>query len=504
MDSSSSHLGPGGTPPPPGPSSPPTPYAHQEREHAHALSPARHMFWEMGTGKSFTAIRAAAAQRAAGLIDAMLVVAPNGVHENWATDELPKHLADVPHLVTVYRSQRASTKWHQEALKRAIETPLFSVVCVSYDAFMTLPGKKFCRKFLDKREVLFVADESQRIKSPGAKRTMSLLAAAKYAVTRRILSGTPVTKSPLDVYSQMRFLDPDVWHPLGIDRFESFQARYGIEKEFKREIRDDAGNVIRTERFSKIVAFQKIEEIKAVVDAYGERVTKEEALDLPPKVYTKRHFELSPEQRRVYDALRAKFMAELPGGALVTAPRVITLLLRLQQVTCGYVPDDMDTETLHFLGDNPRVRLLLDTLADVEGKAIIWARFRQDINQICAELGPAAVRYDGSTSDADRLTARRRFQDPDDPARFFVANPAAAATGLTLTEARTVIYYSNSFDLEHRQQSEDRAHRIGQRNAVTYVDLVASGTVDAHIVQSLRAKRSLAAQVTGDELKKWI
>jgi len=190
----------------------------------------------------------------------------------------------------------------------------------------------------------------------------------------------------------------------------------------------------------------------------------------------------------------------------IPAPLVITQLLRLQQVTCGYVPDDMDEGVLHPIGDGTRLKALKEVLEDIEtGKVIIWARFRRDIDQIMEQLPEdEAVRYDGATSDELRLAARKAFQDPDSKVRYFVGNPAAAATGLTLTQARTVVYYSNSFDLEHRLQSEDRAHRIGQEHPVLYVDLAAKGTVDTKIIAALRSKKNIASEVTGDTLKSWI
>lgn len=487
---------------------PPFPHQKEEWEVSRSML-SRAILWEQGTGKTKLVIDTAAWMYGHDVIDAILVLAPNGVHENWVTDELPAHMPDdVDWKAFTYQSKRAKTKWHQLECKKTLEYSGLSIVCMSYDAFMTkrskawIGGMRFARKFLDKRRVLYVADESQRIKTPNAKRTKSVVASAKYARSRRILSGTPVTKNPFDIYSQLKFLDVDFWKKRGFASYEAFKTHFGIWESF--EVKDEDGNV--TGRFTKAVAFKHLSQLHEIVMDVGSRITKEDAnLGLPPKLYTKRYHELGTEQARIYKELKEDFLAFLDSGEVITAPIVVTQLLRLQQIICGYVPDDMDSTVLHRMPDNPRLKLLLDTVSDVEeGKVIVWARFREDVSQIMEALGDAAVRYDGLTKQEDRLVARKRFQDPEDPVKYFVANPAAAATGLTLTQARTVIYYSNSFDLEHRLQSEDRAHRIGQEHPVLYVDLAARGTVDTKIIWSLRNKKGIATEIMGDKARDWI
>ena len=196
-------------------------------------------------------------------------------------------------------------------------------------------------------------------------------------------------------------------------------------------------------------------------------------------------------------------MAFLDSGDTITAPLALVQLLRLQQITCGFVPTD-DGDLEEFGGNNPRLDLLEEICDGLGHKAIIWGRFRRDIDLIMKRLGKKAVRYDGSTSDDDRAAAKIAFQDPESEIQFFVGNPAAAGTGLTLHQARTVIYASNSFKLTDRLQSEDRAHRIGQEHPVAYIDLIAPDTVDEHIVRALRDKQDIAAILTGDGLKDWI
>lgn len=470
------------------------PFSHQLEEwDKHRDDRIRALFWEQGTGKTKEVIDQAAWLFLKGEIDALLVLAPNGVHENWATDELPDH-CPVPYRAHSWSTKSATTRWHRASAQETLESPHLAVLLMSYDGFMTQNGRKFARLFADQRRALGVLDESQRIKTPGAKRTRSVVAFGNHLRIKRILSGTPVTNKPFDIYPQLKFLDKDFWKSHGFASYEAFKTYFGVW--------EDRVNGHTGQRFKQCVYFKNLDQLNEIVRSVSSRVTKEKVLDLPDKVHSKRYFSLTARQRRAYDQVKNEFLTLLDSGELVTAPLVITRILRLQQITCGYLPSD-DCENLNPFPENPRMRLLLDTLTDVEGKAIIFARFRHDIVQLVEELGPACVRYDGQVSDADRLEARRRFQDPDGP-RFFVGNPAACATGLTLHRAKTVIYYSNSFDLEHRLQSEDRAHRIGQTDHVRYIDLVAEGTVDAKIVASLRNKLSIASKITGDEVREWL
>lgn len=471
-------------------------FDHQHDEwKLHRATEIRGLLWEQGVGKSRTVLdQSAWLYLQDRLIDGLLILAPNGVHENWITDEIPVHLIeDVPWDGDSYYTSKSKTKRHKARMQEIINYEGLAILAMSYDAFMTKQGKATVDEFLAKRKTFYVCDESQRIKTPGAKRTRSVVYSGRRATYKRILTGTPVTNSPFDIYSQIKFLDEHFWKKNGFASYEAFKTHFGI---WEARINNKTGG-----RFNQVVAFKNLDQLSEIVATICSRVTKEEALDLPPKIYTKRYFNLSAEQRRIYKGLKEDFMVFLDNGDMITAPLVITQMLRLQQVTCGYVPSD-DCEKLHHLPENPRLKLLLDTLSDVEGQAIIFARFRQDIDQICRELGEHAVRYDGAVKGPARAEARKRFQAGD--VRFFVGNPAAAGTGLTLHAAKTVIYYSNSFNLEHRLQSEDRAHRIGQNHSVRYIDLVAQGTLDSYIVSALRRKLNIASQITGDKIREWL
>lgn len=478
-----------------------TPFAHQLTELGVSQDlPVRAVFWEQGTGKTKLTIDTAAHLYRAGKIDAVLVIAPPGVHQNWLTDEIPAHLPDdIPFLGHAYESKKAQTKRHRQACEALMGFAGLALLAQSYQAFMTGEGRRTAEKFFHRRKVLYVLDESQRIKTPGAKRTISIVATGRRTPYKRILSGTPVTNKPFDIYAQLKFLDEDFWKNHGFASYEAFKTYFGI---WEQRVNGATG-----QRFNQVVAFKNLDQLAQIVAKVSSRVTKEEGCpDLPPKVYQRRYFDLTDEQHSAYNTLKEEFLLFLDSGETVSAPLVITRLLRLQQITCGYLPLDPGPDgepQLQRFVENPRLAALKEVLEDLEGKAIIFARFRADIDQICEALGEEAVRYDGAVEGDDRLDARQRFQG-DDEIKYFVGNPAVAGTGLTLHAASNVIYYSNSFDLEHRLQSEDRAHRIGQSRTVNYIDLVAKGTVDSKIVQSLREKKDLAAQITGDEVKQWI
>lgn len=456
------------------------------------------LFWEMGTGKSKTALDTARHLYESGKIDAVLVLAPNGVHRNWIEDELPKWLPEAHGLAWI--SAKAGTGRAKNQRHLALQQPL-PVVAMSYEGFMTPTGTAFAKKLFGRR-VLMILDESTKIKTPSAKRTQRIVAAGKHAAYRRILTGTPVTNSPFDIYTQMRFLSPAFWKDAGFKTYSEFKVYFGVFRRMAKTIPDPRRpGQMRVVEWDQTVSYRNLPRLQEILEPISSRVLKTDALDLPPKMYTKRYFEMSKEQARVYKELRDNQIAFLANGEILTVPLMLTVYLRLQQVTSNYLPSE--DGTVQVISDfNPRLEALIEIAEQLSGKAIIWARFQEDINQIMAALGEKAVRYDGRVSSDDRVAAKREFQDGD--AQFFVANPAVGATGLTLTAATTVIYYSNSFSLEDRLQSEDRAHRIGQEHPVHYIDLVAPGTVDVRIVNALRSKLNLASQVTGDNIREWI
>ena len=448
-------------------------------------------FMEMGCGKSKVLIDNMAWLYENKKIDTAIVVAPKGVYRNWQTSEIPAHLHDdIEREVYVWNPNPNKTQ--KEHLVSGIkERGKLRILLVNVEGFATTKLKAFVEKFVRDSTFLLAVDESTTIKNPKAKRTKALVALGKAASFRRILTGSPVTKSPMDLYAQCGFMDKAL---LGFESFYSFQGRYAIT---------------RTQRmgghsFQQIVGYRNLDELSTKLEKFSYRVTKDEALDLPDKIYTVRHVSLTDDQIKHYMSLKNAAIALLDDGDLVSAPAVMTQLLRLQQVLCGHLMTD-DGDLVEF--KTKRIDALLETIEEMSGGVIIWSRFRYDIRNIEAALKKAygddsTVNYYGDTSDSDRELAIKRFQDQD--ARFFVGNPQTAGKGLTLNAASNVIYYANDFNLESRVQSEDRCHRIGQKNTVTYVDFVSKGTVDEHIVKTLRAKIDLSAKTLGEEARQWL
>src|SRR5210317_554342 len=400
------------------------PYAHQITALEKSWNKEEYAyFMEMGTGKSKVLVDNIAMLYDKGKINAALIIAPKGVYRNWFSGEIPTHLpSHVNHKKVLWTATTSKTKDKEYQQLFKVDYDLHILV-MNVEAFSTKKGLEFAHKFLNCHEALMAIDESTSIKTPTAKRTKSILTIGKLAKYRRILTGSPVTKSPLDLYTQCGFL----------------------------------------------------------------------------------HVELTDEQQKAYSTMKSAALASLKGK-MATAPHVLTQLMRLHQITCGHLKNDDDSITEI---KNNRIASLLELLEEVEGKVIIWANYVYDIKQIVAAISKkygedSIVQYYGAIEADVRQNNIEKFQDPDSPARFFVGNPQTGGYGITLTAANNVVYYSNGYDLEKRLQSEDRAHRIGQKKAVTYVDLIAPKTVDEKIRTALRKKINIATEVMGEELRDWI
>jgi len=256
--------------------------------------------------------------------------------------------------------------------------------------------------------------------------------------------------------------------------------------------------------FNQVVGYRNLDTLSELIGKFSSRILKEECLDLPPKVYLRRNVTLTDDQERIYMQLKEYALAHLDDDEFMTTPNVLTQLLRMQQVLSGHT---MSSEGNLFEIKDNRLSELQNCLDEMDGKTIIWSRFRYDVKRITEALsndhGPeAVVSYFGDTSDDERTQAIESFQNGE--ARFFVGNPQTGGMGITLTAAQNVIYFANSFDLAIRTQSEDRAHRIGQEKSVTYVDLIAEGTIDEKIVTALRSKMDIATKVMGEDIKQWL
>ena len=469
------------------------PYKHQEEALFKSFARDNYAyFMEMGCGKSKVLIDNITWLYENKHIDTAIIIAPKGVYMNWKNSEIPSHLPDdVPHKMYIWKSN--ANKSEKIILEEGVRSRvILRILLVNVEAFATAKVKRYLEAFIHRSNFLLAVDESTTIKNIKAKRTKEILKLGQLAKYRRILTGSPITQSPMDLYSQCYFLDKEL---LGFDSYWSFQGRYAIIRQTR----------IGNHSFQQIVGFRNLSELTDKLHRFSYRVTKEQALDLPEKIYTTREVNLTSDQIKHYNSMKDSAVALLDGGDMVTAPEVMTRLLRLQQLLCGYLVTD-DGETVEIA--NHRIDAMLDTIEEMDGKVIIWSRFRHDIKKIRKALekdygSGTVVTYYGDTSQEDRDKAIDRFQN-DEGTKFFVGNAQTAGRGLTLTAATNVIYYSNDFNLETRIQSEDRCHRIGQKNNVLYVDLVVPDSIDIHIVKVLQSKITLAGKTLGEEARKWL
>ena len=469
------------------------PYAHQITALEKSWNRENYAyFMEMGTGKTKVLIDNAAMLYDKGKINGVLIIAPKGVVGTWYNQEIPTHLpTHIENVSVLWQSN--ITKEQSRKLGTLFNTgEELHLLIMNVEALSTTKGVDFARKFLLSHNTLIAIDESTTIKNPKAKRTKNISSLSIMAKYRRIMTGSPVTKNPLDLFSQCYFLDP---YLLGHESYYSFRMRYAIMK-----TANIAGRQIQL-----VSGFKNLGELSDKLKPFSYRVLKEDCLDLPDKIFMKRQIKLSSEQLKLYDQMRKEALATL-NGKQVTTVNALTQLMRLHQITCGhFTADDGTTQRI----PNNRISELMDVLDEIEGKAIIWAHYQWDIKDIIKEIvkvhGPGSVvDYYGLTPQDERQGNIKKFQNPTNSVRFLVGTPKTGGYGITLTAANTVIYYSNGYDLEKRLQSEDRAHRIGQSKSVTYVDLICDDTVDEKIVKSLRKKINIASEVLGEELRSWI
>lgn len=523
------------------------------------------VWWEQGLGKSKLIIDTVCHLFATKGLTGLLVIAPNGVHGNFLSQEWPVHCwEEIEWVGHIHYTAKAATKKAKESAAKVCHPGhrKLAVLVMAYDALRTKAGFELAQQFLMAHKAMMVLDESTAIADPQTDRSKRIAKLGPYATWRRVMSGTPVAEGPFKIFNQMKFLDQNYWKRHGYSNFFAFKNAFAIF----RTMHASAGH-----QFQQLLKYQNLDYLQRLIADHSSRVLKEDALDLPPKLYSRVEFDLDSKQRKLYDDLKETLKAELDAEHTLEATTALIRLTRLQQITSGFaVTQEMPPPALNdliqvngdgyvFVGeinslgengigtavgryrdavtdsenwlqsfdlkdprvvrlvaadpktielfekptDNPRIDALLTILEPITHKVIIWARFTRDLDNICSVLGDASVRYDGRVNDAGREQALHRFRT-DDTIRYFVANPAALSMGVTLTQAKTVIYYSNNFQLEKRLQSEDRAHRIGQDTSVNIIDLVASSTVDQHIVATLRKKFDLAAAVTGDRLREWI
>ena len=442
-------------------------------------------FMEMGTGKTKVTIDNLAYLYYISKINFALVVAPNTVYQNWKR-ELDIHCPISTSVFTYKVDKIKEFKFDKNKM---------NIFLMNVEAFSHASGKKIADKLLKAygKKGCMVIDESTTIKNRTAIRTKNIIKLGRQAKYRRILTGSPVTKSPLDLFSQADFLNDDLLKCSS--NFYVFQATYCI----LRKITNSTGRA-----FNLAVGFKDLSRLEKIVKSFSFRVRKKDCLDLPDKVYQKRIISLGPKQRKIYDQFKEHARIVIEDKTIEYNTK-LTEIIKLLQVTAGFLKTE-EGDIKEF--ESAKMKELLNVLEETEGKVIIWANWVHSLKMIIQELkkkygDKSVVAIYGEIPGQEREEAVDKFQK-DKETRFFVSNPQTGGYGLTLTEASTVVYFSNNYDLEQRQQSEDRAHRIGQKNKVLYIDLVVEKTVDESVIRALNQKIKLSAETLGEDVLAYI
>jgi SNF2-related domain len=475
------------------------PYAHQEA--ALARCEGREVFaWLMAmrTGKTKVAIDDWGRLLAAGEVSDLMVVAPGGVYRTWE-DELRKHLDPgfLPHVkVAPWVSSNREAEF---AVTQMIRSPSSKwtprVLLMNVEALSSSPISRIAAsEFITSSAcgVMMAVDESTTVKNEKAERTQMVWQLGKRCHYRRILSGLPTPRNPLDLWGQMGFLDPRI---LGMVSLRAFEDRYADIQTMKV----GAGHRLRVPR-----RFKNLEELRAKLEPHSFRVRLQDCADIPPKMYLFRDVELTPEQERIYADLETTMESQLSSGDYVNTTQRITQILRMHQVCCGHVVDEQGKH--HEIPSN-RIRDLVAMLADYDGKAVIWASYGWDTLAIHRAIGKAfggdsvALFWGGNRNEREDESLRFTGRDK---CRFMVATPGSGGRGRTWDCANMMVFYSNTDNLEHRDQAEERATAVTKEERVTIVDMRARGTIEDKIILALRKKIDLASIITGDKWREWV
>ena len=466
-----------------------TPYEHQRNALTESAEKVQWAyFMEMGTGKTKVTIDNIAYLFFQRKINSVLIIAPKSVYLNWET-EIETHMPDV----LKYKIY----KWNIDKSKDYHDLQNFKdlrIFLINVEALSTKRGFEACKEYLFKNKLNFVTlDESTTIKNRSAKRTKNILALQKLSMVRRILTGSPITKSPLDLYTQCQFLSPEL---LGFSSYLAFRNRYAE----MTDIPVGSGRYISVPKY-----YKRLEELEQKMKFFATRIRKDQCLDLKPKVRQKRYIELDGDGKKIYEKLRTTALA-IVEDSTISFSNKLTEIIKLHQVCNGFTKDD---EGKFLRLHDQKVKALHEVIEEADGKIIIWANYLWNIHEIIHSLKSrygeeSVVSIFGEVDVKDRKKAVESFQN-DSNVRFFVGNPTTGGFGLTLTACNTVVYFSNNYNLEVRKQSEDRAHRLGQKGTVVYIDIVARNTLDEAIMKSLTNKGQIAAKTLGEEdLRDWL
>lgn len=445
--------------------------------------------WEMRCGKTLPIINTMVHWYELAKMDFVLVLAPSGVHLNWSRIQLPMHRPK--DCIIEWDGGKANNKGFQKLLGNVIaDKTNLAWLCMNREALLTESGQEAIANILEERHCGLVCDESDIFKNPKARSTKYILKHAQDFRPRRTATGTSAPQGPFDLWSQFNILHPDI---LG-NKFLPFKQRYGI---FKRVRYGGPA-------FDQLVAYRDLDQLQERIAKFSSRLTQVEVYDnlpekMPPEM---RLFKMNKEQSAAYEEMRVQMMVALESGEIVNAPQALVWLLRLQQISRGFLPKE--DGTMHPLGSEAPIEALLQTLKQMEGKSIIWCRFHEDVDNVVralTEAGKKVVRHDGRMSKDERADARVLFKS-DPSVTEFVGTPGTGGIGVDLSEAQNSIFYSHSYDLRERLQAIARPEGPNQKaDKLFIVDIVAADTRDMDLLSKLEKKEDLMATVNGDKIR---
>lgn len=456
------------------------PYDHQREALGLSINKyAYALFLEQGTGKSKIIIDEIVNLIELDKINSVIILAPNGVHINWKSEFL-KHgpLNYDKWAIQVWNTGTALKKKEDET-KEILASKKVLVFLMNIEALSSQNGIAYLKRvLLARRRVYMAIDESHKIKTARAQRTKAAIELGKFATYKRIATGTEAEEGLEDLFSQFKFLDDNI---IGIRSYVAFRSMYCIMGGFENR---------------QIKGYQNKDMLARRISPYIYQKRKKDCLDLPDKVYVTHEIELTTEQKRTYDQLENELIMELKSGTIVDATQAMTKVMRLQQVLCGHVGAIDQNEGIkvdEFIPSN-RANYVAELVEEASGKVIVFCRFIRDVDLVISALGQNRIRAIGLSSRIEgpqRMLEIDRWRHDKD-IKVLAITIATGGTGLTLNEANTTIFYSNSWSSTDRLQAEDRNHRIGQINKVTYHDLIVKKHIDHRLLNALKKKQSLA------------